>query len=162
MFVDTPLVSNNNLALLRCGYMCAGTQVHISRHLGKTSNNNNKRCRLRICSMLCHVCMYRVLFRISDFMIIILYLLISCLSTCVLFHQSPTLILSYYEYFLLDINCCISTCSCMLMPMTRFSMHVYDSNLSIHVCLSILATWHSHQHLLGSSDSPGSSCPGDR
>jgi len=28
-----------------------------------------------------------------------------------LLHLSPTLILSYYEYSLLDINCCISTCS---------------------------------------------------
>ena len=44
-----PLVSNNSLALLRCGYMYAGTLVHISRHLGKTSNNNsNKRCQLCI------------------------------------------------------------------------------------------------------------------
>ena len=47
-----PLVSNNNLALLRCGYS-AETLVHISRHLGKTSNNNNKRCQLCIRCMLC-------------------------------------------------------------------------------------------------------------
>ena len=31
------LVFNNNLTLLRCGYMCPGTLVHISRHRGKTS-----------------------------------------------------------------------------------------------------------------------------
>jgi len=42
-----PLVSNNKLALLRCGYMCAGTLVHISRHLGRTSNYN-KRCQTYI------------------------------------------------------------------------------------------------------------------
>jgi len=37
-----PLVSNNNLALLRCGYMCAGTLVRISKHLCKMSNNKKK------------------------------------------------------------------------------------------------------------------------
>ena len=74
-----PLVSNNNLALLRCGYMCAGMLVDISRHQGKTSCNNNKRCLLWIRSMLCHIWLYRVLLQISDFMIIILYLFISCL-----------------------------------------------------------------------------------
>ena len=47
-----PLVSNNNLALLRCGYICAGMLVHISRHLGKISNNNNKICQLCIRCML--------------------------------------------------------------------------------------------------------------
>ena len=33
----------------------------------------------------------------------------------------------------------------------RFSMHVYDSDLSIQVCLSMLATWHSYHHSPGSS-----------
>jgi len=42
-----PLVSNNNLALLRCEYMCVGTLVYIPRHLSKISNNN-KRCQLII------------------------------------------------------------------------------------------------------------------
>ena len=42
----------NNLAL-RCGYMCAGTLIHISRHLVKTSNkNSNKRYQLCIRCML--------------------------------------------------------------------------------------------------------------
>ena len=40
---------------------------------------------------------------------------------------------------------------------THFSMNVYDSDLSIHMCLSLHATWHSPYHSLGSSDSPGSS-----
>ena len=48
-----PLVSNNNLALLKCGYMCAGTLVHIPRHPGRTSNKN-KRCQLTIHCMLCN------------------------------------------------------------------------------------------------------------
>jgi len=98
----------------------------------------------------------------SDFrfmIITILYLLTSCFTTCILFHQSPALILLYHEYSLLDITCYISTCFCMLVLTTRFSMHNYDSVLSIHVSLSMHATWHSHHHSQGSSDSSGSSCP---
>ena len=110
--------------------------------------------------MPCHVFLYRILLQISSFMIIILYLLMSYLSTCVLFHKSPALISSYHESSLFDIICCISTYSCMLMPTTQFSMHVYDTNLSIHVCLSMLAIWLSHHHSPGSSDSSGSSSPG--
>jgi len=65
-----------------------------------------------------------------QFMIItILYLLTSCFTTCNLFHQSPTLVLSYHKYFLLDITCYISTFFCMLVLMTQFSMHDYDSDL---------------------------------
>ena len=84
----------------------------------------------------------------------------SYLSTYILFHQSPALILSCHEYSMLDITYCITTCSCMLMLTTRFLMHVYDSDLLIHVCLSMHATWHSYHHSPGSFDSPGSSCPG--
>ena len=47
------LVFNNNLALLRCGYMCAGTLVHICKHLSRESNNN-KRCQLIICCVFCN------------------------------------------------------------------------------------------------------------
>ena len=47
------LVFNNNLTLLRCEYMCAGTLVHIPRHLSKTSDNN-KRCQLIIHCMFCN------------------------------------------------------------------------------------------------------------
>ena len=48
----------------------------------------------------------------------------------------------------------------MLVPMTQFSMHVHVSDLSIHMYLSMYATWHLYHNLLGSSDFPGSSCPG--
>ena len=34
------LVFNNSLGLLRCGCMCAGTLLHIPRHMGRMSNNN--------------------------------------------------------------------------------------------------------------------------
>jgi len=51
--------------------------------------------------------------------------------------------LPYLLYFLPHI------CSCMHVLMTRFSMHAYDLDLSIHVCLSMQAIWHSHHHSLG-------------
>jgi len=146
--------------LLRCGYMYAGTLVHISRHLGKMSNNNNKRCQLWICCMLYRVCFHQILYRISGYdpyYIIIVYI---CLTSCVLLHQSPTVILLYHEYFLLDITCYISTYFIMYVLTTQFSIHVYDLDLSIHMCLSSPATWHSHHHSLGRSDSSGSSYPG--
>jgi len=75
------LVSNNNLSSLRCGYMCAETLVHISRHLGRTSNrhldrmsNNNNRCQPIVHSIFCRVCFHLVLPRISGFMIITLFI----------------------------------------------------------------------------------------
>ena len=46
-------VSNNNLVLLKCQYMCVGTLVHIPRHLDRMSNNN-KRCQLIICCLFCN------------------------------------------------------------------------------------------------------------
>ena len=79
--------------------MCAGTLVHISRHQGMTSNNNNKRCQLRICSMPCNVCLYQILLRIFGFMIIILYLFISCLL--LVFYPACLLLLSDYTISLL-------------------------------------------------------------
>ena len=42
-----------------------------------------------------HNCFHQVLLRISGFMIIILYSFISCLSTYILFHQSPALVVLY-------------------------------------------------------------------
>jgi len=41
---------------------------------------------------------------------------------------------------------------------TVFIACSFDSDLLIHICLSLLATWHSPHHSLGSSDSPGSLC----
>jgi len=89
--------------------MCAGMLVHISRHLGKTSNNNNnKRCQLFILLYALPSLLPSDFILDFWFMIItILYMLTSCFTTYVLFHQSPALILSYHEYSLLDITCCI-------------------------------------------------------
>jgi len=47
------LVSNNNLVLLRCGYVCAGMLVHIPRNLSRTSKNN-KRWKLIIHCVFCN------------------------------------------------------------------------------------------------------------
>jgi len=54
---------------------------------------------------------------------------------------------------------CLHICSCMRGLTTRFSMHIYNSNLSIYVCSSLQAIWHSHYHSLESFESPGFSCP---
>jgi len=44
----------------------------------------------------------------------------------------------------------LSLCrSCMPVLMTRFLMHDFDSDLSINVCLSLHATWHSLCYSLG-------------
>jgi len=142
-----------DVCVLRC------TPRHIPRYIGLTSNNNKD---ANYVSVVCLPSMLSSDFTMDfRFMIItILYLLTSYFTTCVLFRQSPALILSYHEYFLLDITYYISTCFCMLVLTTRFSMHDYDSVLSIHVCLFLHAIWHSHHHSWGSSDSPRSSCPG--
>ena len=138
--------------------MCAETLIHMSRYLGKTSNNNNKRCQLWIYSMPCHVCLYRILIRIFGFMIIILYLFISCLllvfyPACLLLLSDHTMSLPY----LLSIAVYLLAPACLWL---RHGFHGYDPDLSIHVCLSMLAIWLSHHHSPGSSDSSGSSCPG--
>ena len=92
-----------------------------------------------------HNCIRQVLLRISGFMIIILHLFMSCLFTYILFHS--LLFLSYHImsssawYHLFYIY--------MLMLTTRFSMHIYDSNLLILVCLPMLATWLLHHHSPG-------------
>ena len=152
-----PLVSNNNLTLLRCGYMCAGMLVHICRHLSRTSNNNNKRCQLWIRSMPCHVCLYQILLRIFSFIIIILYLLVFCLlfvlySTCLL-------LLSDYS---MSLPCLISIVVYLLAPAClclRHGFHVYDPDLSIHMCYPYSPSGFRITTRSGSSDSSGSSCP---
>ena len=109
--------------------MCVGTLVHISRHLDRTSNNNNKRCQLIIHCMFCRVFFHRVLLWTSGFMIIIIiivfYMLTSCLITCILFHQSPALVILYHTCSLLDITCYLSACSCIHVLKTWFLVHAF-------------------------------------
>ena len=154
-----PLVSNNNLALIRCGYMCAGMLVHISRHLGKMSNKMPT-----MDSLYALPCLLPLGFT-SDFRIydhcyiiaayILLYHLGSIPPVSCPYLIIPWVFLAWYHLLFLY-------CSCMPVPTTRFLMHVYDSDLSIHVCLSMHAIWHSHHHSLGSSDSFGFLCSGLR
>ena len=108
--------------------------------------------------MPCHVYLYRILLRISSFMIIILYLFISCFllvfyPACLLLLSNHTMSLPYLMSF--AVYLLAPACLCL-----RHSFHVYDPDLSIHMCLSILAIWLSHHHSPGSSDSSGSSCSG--
>jgi len=80
---------------------------------------------------------------------------------CLLYLLPRYLSLSFYTMHVPGlISITVSTYSCMPVLTTQFSMHDYDSDLSIHVCLSIHATWHSHHHSPGSTDSSASSCPG--
>ena len=97
-------------------------------------------------------------FRFYDYYIIAVYILLCHLCSIPPVSYSYLIIPWVFSawYHLLY----ISTCFCMLMLTIWFSMHVYDSDLSIHVCLFMHATWQSHRHSLGSSDSPGSSYPG--
>ena len=44
------------------------------------------------------------------------------------------------------------------MLTTWFSTHAFDSDLSIHMLLTLHVTCHSSRHSLGSSDSPGPAC----
>ena len=102
-----------------------------------------------------------------DFIFMILWLLLYSICILLTYHlcSIPSISYSYHIIpcmFLLDVTYYLSTCSSMPVLMTRFSMHVYDSDLSIYMCLSLHTTWHSPYHSLGSSHSPGSSCPGLR
>ena len=98
------------------------------------------------------------------FRFLILWLLyFSCLHPALpLVFYSTSLLLSYYimciPYLMsLAISLLAHVCLC-----TRhdFQCMFMIQILSIHVCLSLHATWHSPYYLLGSSDSPVSSCPG--
>ena len=100
-----------------------------------------------------------------DFRFIIIILYYNCLHPALplVFYSTSLLILSYYTMHVLFLWAfTLSTCSCMPVLMTQFSMHVYDSDLSIHMFLSLHATWYSHHHSMGSSNSSGSSCSGLR
>jgi len=62
--------------------------------------------------------------------------------------------LLFLSYHIMSNSCLISLAIYLLAPACLcsrhgFQMHVYDSDLSIHECLSMHATWHSHHHSLG-------------
>ena len=76
------------------------------------------------------------------------------------FYSTSLLLLSYH---IMSFPCLISTAVYLLAPAClclRHGFHVYGSDLSILMCLSMLAIWLLHHHSPGSSDSSGSSCPG--
>jgi len=96
--------------------MCAGTLIHISGHLGKTSNNNNKRCQLCVRCMIYQECFHRLLHRISSLWSLLYY-------TC----SYPVLPLVFYFTSLLLLSYHTMSSSCLI------SLAIY---LPASVCLS--------------------------
>ena len=144
--------------------MCAGTLVHISRHLGKTSNNNNKRYQLYI--VVCFAEFASIGFHFG-FSVLWSFLYYSCLHPTLplVFYSTSLLLLSYHTIsilYLISLTIYIYFLLYACAHDTIFLMHVYDSDLSTHLCLSMHATWHTHHHLPESTDSSGSSCLGLR
>ena len=74
-----------------------------------------------------------------------------------LHYLSPRYLLLYHACSRLDIDYCLSTCSCMHVLTTRFSMHVYDPDLS-NMCAYLARHLALASPLAGESDSPGSLC----
>jgi len=91
--------------------MCAGTLVHISRHLDKTSNNN-KRCQLWIRCMICEECCHQILHRISGLWSLLYYTCSYPLLPLV-FYSTSLLLLSYHTMRSL---CLISLAIYLLSP----------------------------------------------
>jgi len=83
---------------------------------------------------------------------ILVYHLCSISPVFYSYHIIPCIFPSWY--------CLLSLCLLLYVSAhdTNFNTCSFDLNLSIHVCLSLHATWHSPYHSLESSDSPGSSC----
>ena len=121
-------------------------------------------CKLGLYRWFCRIRFHRVLLRIFGFMImiiiILLYMFISCLITCVLFHQSPILIMLYHICSLLDIAYYLSACSCMPMLTTRFSIHALLIWIYRYTCAypcTPLGIHHTTRREV--SHFSGSSCP---
>jgi len=81
----------------------------------------------------------------------------SCLDYPLEVSISWICLLSPYNGFVTSVYhiiwCLIHVRVCMLT--IRFSTHAFDSNLSIHMCLSLHTTWHSSHHSLGTFWLPG-------
>ena len=88
--------------------------------------------------VICQVCFYWVLPRISGFMIT------TMLATHTLLHQSPVLILSYHEYFLFDIYLLIHASA----HDTVFNAWLWFGFIDTRV-LSLHAIWLSYHHSPG-------------
>ena len=60
----------------------------------------------------------------------------------------------YNRFCYIHFTWCLIFSSCVPVLMTLFSIYAFDSDLSIHVCLSMHATWHLSYHSLGSFLTP--------
>ena len=110
--------------------MCVETQVHLSRHLGKTSNNNNnKRCQLWIRCMLCRVCFHRGLHQISSLWPLLYY---NCLHPTLLlvFYSTSLLLLSYYT---MNISCLVSLAIYLPASVCLCSRHNFQCIFMIRI-----------------------------
>jgi len=103
--------------------------VHKSRHLGKTSNNNNKRCQLWIHCMLCRVCFHWILHRFSDLWPLLYY---GCLHPALpLMFYSTSLLLS--TYYTMCIAYLISLATYLRAPVCLCSWHDFQYMFMIHI-----------------------------
>ena len=142
--------------------MCAGVLVHISRHLCRMSNNNNKRCQLYIHCMLAEFAFIRfyIRFLVYDYYyIIVAYILLYRLYSippvswsCLII---PRVLPAWYHLScLLSPACFCSRHGFQCMIMIRFYRYTYA-----YPCTpSGFLPHHSPGEF--SSDSPASSCPG--
>ena len=95
--------------------------------------------------------------------IIIFFMLTSCLITCVLFQWSSALIIFCHACSLLDITYVYLITYYLCLRLCLWSRHdflymLFGLNLTIHMCLTMHATWLSPHHSLGSSDSLRPAC----
>jgi len=116
-----PLVFNNNLALLGCGYMCARL-VHISRHLGRTSNNNKYQLCIR-----CIFCRFASIRFYFGFPILwLLYYSYLHPALPLVFYSTSLLPLSYYT---MSIPCLISLAIYLPTFVSWCSWHSFNASL---------------------------------
>jgi len=86
------------------------------------------------------------------FLVLLLYHICLHPDLPLVFYSTSLLFLSYY---IMHAPCFISLTisACFYMPVLTTQFFItcsFDSDLSIHVCFSMHATWHSPYHLLGS------------
>ena len=156
-----PLVSNNNLALLRCGYMCAGILDHISRHcvrqviiiVIKDANYVSIVCLSSLLSSVLHrIPVFDHYYIITAY--ILLYHLCSTPSVSYSYFIIPWVFPAWYQllYIYLLLHACAHNTVfnvCLWFRFIDTRMLIYARHL---VFASPLA--------LGSFDSPRSSYPG--
>ena len=109
------------------------TPGHIPRYMGQASNNN-KRCLL--CAPVMPVMNSRHA-RYDSCDACYVFLLWPLCDLPQMLSSGSITEFQFDDYHAIPVH----TCLYMLLFTARFSMHNYDSVLSLHMCLSLLATW---------------------